>query len=515
IECHPYLNQLKLIDFCTKRNVVVTAHSPLGGAPKPTSPPGTPMPITDPKIKEIADRQGKSVAQVIIRWLIQHGVVPIPKSSNRKRLEENFNVFCFELSCEEMDSIDALNKNIRVSYFPKNSVPDILIRCRASKKKESTLHDQAAGSRKERSRLNCSSGHLKLSVRKSLKAHYHRKIQPHILRGIQYSSHDEFSVYQREDKMTVPTVKLNNGYNFPVLGCGTYKAGNPGEVADVVKNAIDVGFRHIDCAMFYDNEPEIGQAIKEKIAEGVIKREDLFITSKLWNNNHRPDLVVPACKKTLSDLGLDYLDLYLIHWPHAVKEGGEPNPLDEDGKLIPSDVDYVDTWKQMEECLKLGLAKSIGLSNFNSVQIQRILDVATIRPVVNQVECHPYLNQSKLLAFCKERQILLTAYSPLGSPGILAGPDTPAPLKDPKIIEIAEKHGKTVAQTIIRYLIQHGVVPIPKSSNKKRLEENFNVFDFELTAEEVASIDGVNKNFRICPYIEATKHRDYPFNIEF
>ncbi|XP_069679073.1 aldo-keto reductase family 1 member B1-like [Periplaneta americana] len=315
--------------------------------------------------------------------------------------------------------------------------------------------------------------------------------------------------------MVIPTVKFNNNRDFPVLGCGTYEAGKPGEVAAVVKDAIDVGFRHIDGAMFYENEAEIGEAIRAKIAEGVVKREDLFITSKLWNIFHRPDLVVPTCKKTLSDLGLEYVDLYLIHWPFAVKEGGVLNPFDGDGKLIPSDVDYVDTWKAMEDCFKLGLAKSIGLSNFNSQQIQRILDVATIKPVVNQVECHPYLNQSKLIEFCKQRGIVITAFCPLGSPGVLAGPDSPSPLKDPKILEIANKHKKTVAQTILRYLIQHGVVPIPKSSHKKRLEENFNVFDFKLTPEEVAAIDSLNRNIRICPYVEATKHKDYPFNIEF
>ncbi|XP_021916998.1 aldose reductase-like isoform X2 [Zootermopsis nevadensis] len=315
--------------------------------------------------------------------------------------------------------------------------------------------------------------------------------------------------------MVVPTVRFNNGRDFPVIGVGTFQAGKPGEVVAVLKDAIDVGFRHIDGAMYYENEAEVGSAIRDKINEGLIKREDLFVTSKLWNNFHRPDLVVSTCKKSLSDLGLDYVDLYLIHWPFAVKEGDIFDPVDEEGKLIPNDVDYVDTWKAMEECVKLGLAKSIGLSNFNSQQIQRVLDVATIKPVVNQVECHPYLNQSKLLDFCKERGILLTAYSPLGSPGILAKPDTPAPLKDPRIAEVAKKHGKTVAQTILRYMIQHGVVPIPKSSNKQRLEENFNIFGFKLTPEEVAYIDSVNKNFRIFLFDKASNHKDYPFNIEF
>ncbi|PNF24354.1 1,5-anhydro-D-fructose reductase, partial [Cryptotermes secundus] len=239
-----------------------------------------------------------------------------------------------------------------------------------------------------------------------------------------------------------PTVKLNNNYDFPVIGLGTYNAGKEGEVEQVVKDAIDVGYRHIDGAMVYENEKEVGAAINAKIAEGVIKREDIFVTSKLWNTYHKPELVQQGLRKTLADLGLKYLDLYLMHWPFAFKEGEVLMPKDENGQLIPSDVDYVDTWKEMEECVKSGLTKSIGLSNFNSEQIQRVLDIATIKPVVNQVECHPYLNQSKLIAFCKERGIVITAYCPLGSPNSIARADFPAPLKDPTLQEIAKKHGK-------------------------------------------------------------------------
>ncbi|KAJ4430910.1 hypothetical protein ANN_19502, partial [Periplaneta americana] len=243
----------------------------------------------------------------------------------------------------------------------------------------------------------------------------------------------------------------------------------------------------------------------------------------LWCTYHKPEHVVPACKKTLSDLGLHYVDLYLIHWPVAFKvnfnyilfykyinlllsgsadqtEGNEDLPKDANGKVICSDVDYVETWKGMEQCVKLGLAKSIGISNFNTQQIKRVLEVATITPAVNQVECHPYLNQSKLIAFCKERNIVIAAYSPLGSPNNLAKDDTPAPLKDPKLQEIANKYKKGVAQVILRYLIQHGTVPISKSSNKKRLQENFDIFDFELSSADVAAIDGLNKNFRITAF---------------
>ncbi|KAJ4430907.1 hypothetical protein ANN_19499 [Periplaneta americana] len=298
----------------------------------------------------------------------------------------------------------------------------------------------------------------------------------------------------------VHTVKLNNNADFPILGLGTFKA-NPGEVEQIVKDAIDIGYRHLDCAMFYENEKEVGAGVRAKIAEGVIKREDIFITSKLWNTYHRPDMVVPTCKRTLADLGLDYVDLYLVHWPHAFKEGDDLIPTDSSGKIIYSDVDYVDTWKEMEKCVKTGLAKSIGLSNFNSKQIDRVLEVATIKPVVNQVECHPFLNQTKLIEFCKKKNIVVTAYSPFGGPASIAqSPDDPQPLKDSKIKAIADKKGKSPAQVILRYLIQHGVVPIPKSAHKNRLKDNFEALNFTLTPDEVATIDSLNTNTRICSH---------------
>ncbi|GFG35827.1 hypothetical protein Cfor_07247 [Coptotermes formosanus] len=301
-----------------------------------------------------------------------------------------------------------------------------------------------------------------------------------------------------------PTVKLSNGLEFPVIGLGTYTA-SPGEMEQVVKDAIDAGYRHFDTALFYKNEKEVGAAVRAKIAEGVIKREDVFVTTKLWNTHHRPAVVVDTCKKSLRNLGLDYVDLYLIHWPFGFKEDEDGLPKDENGQLILSDVDYVDTWKAMEECVELGLTKSIGLSNFNSEQIQRVLDVAAIRPVVNQVECHPYLNQNNLIEFCRNQGIWITAYSPFAGPTSIAPlhkGDTPEPLQDPKIKELADKYGKTPAQIILRYLVQHGVVPIPKSSNKKRLQDNFDIFDFELRTEDVSAMDSLNRNKRICDFVQ-------------
>ncbi|CAH4034345.1 aldo-keto reductase family 1 member B1-like isoform X1 [Pieris brassicae] len=315
---------------------------------------------------------------------------------------------------------------------------------------------------------------------------------------------------------TVPIVKLSNGYEIPMLGLGTWQS-KPGEVETAVKAAIDIGYRHIDCAYVYGNEKEVGDAIAAKIKEGVVKREDLFITSKLWNTFHRPDLVKKALHETLENLQLKYLDLYLVHWPHAYKEGGDLFPADESGKIQFSDVDYVDTWKAMEPVVGEGLARSIGISNFNSQQIDRLLKVATIKPVVNQVECHPYLNQMKLQEFCKARDIKLTAYSPLGSPDRpWAKPDDPQLMEDPKLKAIANRLGKTVAQVLIRYQIDRGNIVIPKSANPGRIASNFQVFDFKLSQEDVELINTFHCNGRFVPMSAAVGHKDHPFeNVEF
>ncbi|KOC62649.1 Alcohol dehydrogenase [NADP(+)] [Habropoda laboriosa] len=319
--------------------------------------------------------------------------------------------------------------------------------------------------------------------------------------------------------MAATTLKLNNGKSVPVLGLGTWQADDdPSVVEQAIRDAIDAGYRHFDCAFIYGNEDVIGKALRDKIAEGVVKREDLFITTKLWNTDHKRENVVPACKRSLKNFGLTYVDLYLIHWPISYVENATGIwAVDEEGNPMFGDEDYRDTWREMEKCVELGYAKSIGLSNFNSQQIDSILSIATIKPAMNQIECHPNLNQKKLRDFCRERNIAITAYSPFGSPRrSWAKPTDPkVTIDDPKIVAVGKKYGKTAAQVVLRYLIDIGTIPIPKSISKNRIIENINVFDFRLTPEEIASIDKLDNGIRICPAAEYKEHKDYPFNIEF
>ncbi|KAL0269581.1 UNVERIFIED_CONTAM: hypothetical protein PYX00_007267 [Menopon gallinae] len=330
----------------------------------------------------------------------------------------------------------------------------------------------------------------------------------------------------------VPKITLNNGKQMPVLGLGTYTA-SPQEMMKIVKAAIDCGYRHFDTAFLYQTEKYLGQAVRDKIAEGVIKREDVFIVSKLWCTYHRPDLVIEGCKKTLENLGLDYVDLFLIHWPSSFqpvdeikgyKEPGEgvsildcPQffPLGENNEIIPGETDFVETWKSMEKCVDMGMAASIGISNFNSEQIDRLLKSARIKPVTNQVEVNPYLNQKKLIDFCAKRDIWITAYGPLGLQIPMNDSGIPRLVENPKIVALAKEVNKTPAQVILRYLIQSKTIPIPKTSNVARLSENISVFDFTLNDAQMAIMDSLDCNRRLCVIPGTQKHKNYPFSIDF
>jgi len=313
-------------------------------------------------------------------------------------------------------------------------------------------------------------------------------------------------------------VTFNNGQKYPILGLGTWQA-TPNlneseqiEIYEAVKSAIDIGYRHFDCAALYNNEKSVGKAIAEKITEGVVKREEIYVTSKLWNDKHKPENVEVELKKILKNLGLEYLDLYLIHWPFATSE--DPNATDSEGRLLGSDISYLDTWRAMEQCVKSGLTKSIGVSNFNIKQVKDILKIATIKPVVNQVENHPYLTQNKLKEFCESNDVLLTAYGPLGSPYRDTGSKQLVLLNEPVVKQIADKYKKTNAQILIKFQIQRGIIVIPKSSNPIRQKENFDVWDFEMSEEEMKSLEMLNQNLRYVLFEPAMHLKDYPFNEE-
>ncbi|KAJ8263073.1 hypothetical protein COCON_G00155300 [Conger conger] len=304
--------------------------------------------------------------------------------------------------------------------------------------------------------------------------------------------------------MSCPCVTLSTGQKMPLVGLGTWKSA-PGQVKQAVLSALDCGYRHIDCAAAYGNEQEVGEALTERVGPGkVLRREDVFVTSKLWNTQHHPDDVESACRLSLAHLGLDYLDLYLMHWPMAFQRGTEVMPRNADGSIRYADTHYRDTWKAMEALVDLGLVKAIGLSNFNARQIDDVLSMANHKPVVNQVECHPYLIQAQLLAHCGERGVLVTAYSPLGSPDRpWATPGEPLLLEDPQVLDIASRNGKSPAQVIIRWQVQRGVICIPKSITPSRIQQNIQVFDFKLSDEDMKQIESFNKNERlIIPTIE-------------
>ncbi len=259
------------------------------------------------------------------------------------------------------------------------------------------------------------------------------------------------------------TTKLSNGVEMPWFGLGVYKVEEGDQVVNSVKWAIEAGYRSIDTAALYQNEEGVGQAIKES----GVPREELFITTKVWNSDQGYDATLQAFEKSLSKLGLDYVDLYLVHWPVKGK--------------------YKDTWRALEKLHEDGKVRAIGVSNFQIHHLEDLLADAKVRPVVNQVELHPLLSQVELRNYCKEQGIQIEAWAPLAQGRLLDNPTLQA---------IADKHGKSIAQVLLRWDIQSGIVTIPKSIKKERIVQNADIYDFELSAEEMKQIDDLNEDRR-------------------
>ncbi|AHN20124.1 aldo/keto reductase [Lysinibacillus varians] len=266
-------------------------------------------------------------------------------------------------------------------------------------------------------------------------------------------------------------VTLNNGLEMPLVGYGVFRVPDGDDLADAVKTAIAKGYRSIDTAQVYRNEESVGRGIRATIDEGLVAREELFVTSKVWNDGLSYEETLAAYASSLEKLGLDYLDLYLIHWPGL-------------------DTNYIEAYKALEKIYQDGRVRSIGVSNFHVHHLEHLLKETTVIPVINQIEFHPHLTQEEVRNYCKEHRIQVEAWSPLMNGSLL---------EEALIQQLASKYNKTPAQIVLRYDVQHGVVTIPKTMTPSRMTENLDVFDFALADEEMAQLDAMNDGLRCGP----------------
>jgi len=310
-------------------------------------------------------------------------------------------------------------------------------------------------------------------------------------------------------------VTLNNGAKMPLVGLGTWQAKDEKELTAALKVALDCGYRLIDTAFMYMNEAIIGKVLHEYFSTGKLRREDVFITTKLPITGHAPEVVPQAVDAQLKALQIDYIDLYLIHTPLPFKKSSDSFvPVTVDDKLVPDVIDHLDTWKALEKLQKSGKLKAIGLSNFTAKAIQRIYDNAEVKPANLQVEAHIYWPQHELHELCKKLNISFTAYAPIGSPGRRAARPNGEwpegdPLSEPVVAEIAQKHHKTPAQILLRQLMQRNIAVIPKSTNSDRIKQNFDVFNFKLTDDEMHKLDSVPTRTRLFIFDMGKHHPMY------
>ncbi len=263
--------------------------------------------------------------------------------------------------------------------------------------------------------------------------------------------------------------KLNNGIEIPVLGLGVFRMEDEKDAYNSVRKAIELGYRHIDTAMIYENEAPIGRAIRES----GVNRDELFVTTKLWNEDISNNNAQKAFETSLRTLGLDYVDLYLVHWPIKDK--------------------YVSVWKEMEKIAQSGKVRAVGVSNYQENHLKEIIALKSLLPAVNQIELHPYLSQEPLVEFCTQYDIKIESWSPLCA-------NKNNLLQEPSLKKIGEKYSKTAAQVVLRWNIERGLIVIPKSSNPVRQAENIDVFDFELTVGDMQKINALNKDLRVGPH---------------